>query len=329
MTGLVQPWQILGKMFARCLTTRATCHDQPPLQIMQMLYCFVNNLHVDYAELLWEGLHYALEHPSTQISYPRFTKLIVGHYMISFLEISRRVRDKYHNLEHDEMLTENYWLYAEAFGVDVPMTQFHIPPRWSTRLTPPTPVPTIAEVEHMTLQDTIQLSIAEQKSRDDFEVRQNVEKVNEHLVDKEIEKMVEGTENVDIDERDSSILNSQNDPDTSLDPGSYKETPKVEILAAKQPVNVIEEGEELVKDDYELRRRDKGKHVEESRNTPSPTPIRSPRIYSTLIYSDTEKLQELTKTNPTPSSYTPSSTSPKPTSSMSQHILSLFKTKTG
>ncbi|GKE85314.1 hypothetical protein Tco_1559056, partial [Tanacetum coccineum] len=51
-----------------------------------------------------EGLHYALEHPSKLISYPRFTKLIVGHYMTAFPEISRRVRDKYHNLEHDEMV---------------------------------------------------------------------------------------------------------------------------------------------------------------------------------------------------------------------------------
>nr|GEU38261.1 copia protein [Tanacetum cinerariifolium] len=97
--NLVQPWQILGKIFARCLTTRATGHDQLPLQIMLMLYYFVNNVHVDYVELLWEGLHYSLEHPSTLIPYPRFTKLIVGYYMTTYPEISRRV----HYLEHDEM----------------------------------------------------------------------------------------------------------------------------------------------------------------------------------------------------------------------------------
>ncbi|GJS40314.1 hypothetical protein Tco_0565357 [Tanacetum coccineum] len=72
--------------------------------IMQMLYCFVNNIHVDYADLLWEGLHYSLEHPSTLIPYPRFTKLIVSHYMTAYPEISKRVCDKYHNLEHDEMV---------------------------------------------------------------------------------------------------------------------------------------------------------------------------------------------------------------------------------
>ncbi|GJV19156.1 hypothetical protein Tco_1368176 [Tanacetum coccineum] len=48
------PWQALCKIFSKCLTTRVTRWDQPPLQIMQMLYCFVNNIHVDYAELMWE-----------------------------------------------------------------------------------------------------------------------------------------------------------------------------------------------------------------------------------------------------------------------------------
>ncbi|GJW76522.1 hypothetical protein Tco_0138204 [Tanacetum coccineum] len=78
-----------------------------------------------------------------------------------------------------------------------------------------------------------------------------------------------------------------------LEPRSNKESPKVEITTKVQPVNINEEEEESAKDDYELKRREKGKHVEESRSTPSPITIRSPRIHCTLISSDTEKLQEL------------------------------------
>ncbi|GJS77287.1 hypothetical protein Tco_0727168 [Tanacetum coccineum] len=119
--------------------------------IMQMLYCFVNNIYVDYADLIWEGFHYSLEHPTKLIPYTRFTKLIMSHYMTAFLEISRRARDKYHNLEDDEMvksifnswkhkdregmkipswmitdemkLTENYRMYDVVFRVDAPTTQ--------------------------------------------------------------------------------------------------------------------------------------------------------------------------------------------------------------
>ncbi|GJV10965.1 retrovirus-related pol polyprotein from transposon TNT 1-94 [Tanacetum coccineum] len=149
--GLLQPWQTLCKIFSKCLTTRVTGWDQPPLQIMQMLYCFVNNIHVDYAELMWEGIYYSLHHPATSIPYPRFTKIIISHYMTIFPEISRRARDAYHNLQDDDImkhifnsgrnknkvgmripawmitdemkLTENYKMYAEVFGLDVPLTQ--------------------------------------------------------------------------------------------------------------------------------------------------------------------------------------------------------------
>ncbi|GJZ51980.1 hypothetical protein Tco_0606495 [Tanacetum coccineum] len=140
----------LCKMFSRCLTTRVTSYDQPAVQIMQRLYCFVNNIRVDYVELLWEGFHYSLKNPTTLIPYPRFTKLIMSHYMTAYPEISRRVLHRYHNLADDVMiksifnsgkskgivgmkipdwmitdemkLTENYQLYAKVFGIDVPTT---------------------------------------------------------------------------------------------------------------------------------------------------------------------------------------------------------------
>nr|GEU44272.1 hypothetical protein [Tanacetum cinerariifolium] len=164
----------------------------------------------------------------------------------------------------------------------------------------PTPILTTNEVDDITLQDTIQLSLAEQKSCEELKSKQNEDKVKEHLIAEEIEKLVEGTKNVE-------------------------ENVKVEITAAEQPVNVTEYEEELVEDDYELRRREKGKHVEESRNIPSPTIIRSSRIHSTLISLDTEKLQELMKTNPKPSSLTPSSSSLKSRLSTTQQLLSLKK----
>ncbi|GJX76628.1 hypothetical protein Tco_0323439 [Tanacetum coccineum] len=66
----------------------------------------------------------------------------------------------------------------------------------STRLTPPTPVPTVDKADEMILQDTLQVSLAEHKSQEEQEARENVELVNKHLASKEIEKMMEGLENV-------------------------------------------------------------------------------------------------------------------------------------
>nr|GFD39641.1 hypothetical protein [Tanacetum cinerariifolium] len=100
-------------------------------------------------------------------------------------------------------------------------------------------------------------------------------------------------ENVENDKVDSSTLrqdDTQNNLGTRLNPMSDKESPEVEINAKVQPVNINEEEEESAEDDYELKRREKWKHVEESMSTPSPTKVRSLRIHSTLISLDTKKL---------------------------------------
>ncbi|GJY48157.1 hypothetical protein Tco_0438113 [Tanacetum coccineum] len=326
-TGLVQPWQTLGKLFARCLTTRVTGHDQPPLQIMQMLYCFVNNIHVDYAELLWEVVHYALKNPSTQIPYPRFTKHIVGHYMTVFSKISHKARDKYHNLEDDAMvknifnsekhkdgvgmkipswmitdemkLTDHYRMYAVAFGVDVPTTQ-------------PQPVESTQGMHR---------KISAPRSPNP--------EMDEGKIKCSMKVYPKNVENVEVNSSTLRQDDTQNILGTRLEPRSDKESPKVEIIAAEQPVNFIEEEEESTEDDYELRRRENGKHIEESRSTPSPTTIRSPRTHSTLITSDTKKLQELTVIDPPPSSSTPPSSLPKLKLSATNRLLSLFKPNPG
>nr|GEZ47205.1 hypothetical protein [Tanacetum cinerariifolium] len=99
------------------------------------------------------------------------------------------------------------------------------------------------------------------KSHDNLEAKQNEEKVKEHLMADEIEKLVEGTEKVGEDEVDNSIFNSHNDFGTRLAPMSYKESPEVEKNIVSQPVNVIEKEDKSTKDDYELRRNKKGKEV--------------------------------------------------------------------
>ncbi|GJZ29357.1 hypothetical protein Tco_0574004 [Tanacetum coccineum] len=111
----------------------------------------------------------------------------------------------------DEMkLTEHYQMYDVVFGVDVPTTQsqpiestqgthrttstprspnpdvdeagssaprkstvirLRIPPRRSDRLTPQTPIPTTDEADNIILQDTIQLSLVEQKSHEELEAK--------------------------------------------------------------------------------------------------------------------------------------------------------------
>ncbi|GJR96523.1 retrovirus-related pol polyprotein from transposon TNT 1-94 [Tanacetum coccineum] len=205
-------------------------------------------------------------------------------------------RDMYHNLQDDDIMKNifNSGRHKDKVGMQIPdrmyagaessapkrstVIHFRLPKRRSTRLTPPAPVPTVDKADEMILQDTLQ--------------------------------MVEGPENV-IDDSSIPRNDESNILGTRLEPRSDKESPEVEIIKDKEveptndeeveitnviiPVNVNEEEEEITDEVYELKRREKGKIVEESRSTPFPTPIRSPRIHSDLVSSDTEKLQELTE----------------------------------
>ncbi|GJR91648.1 putative reverse transcriptase domain-containing protein [Tanacetum coccineum] len=276
-----------------------------------------------------------------QISGPSTALAVVGQ--------DKRLGDAYHNLQDDDImknifnsgrnknkvgmripawmiteeikLTEHYKMYAEVFGLDVSLTQSQ-PTERSAQLTPPVLVPSAEKADEMILQDTIQ-----------------------HLTAEEIEKLVEDLENVD----DSSPLRHDDTsiPDTRLEPMSDKKGPEVEIVQEKEeettketevepdkdtpmvdianivpPVNVDDEEDEITDEVFELRRRVKGKNVEETRISPIPSPTRSPRNLSTLVSSDTEKLQELTVTHPTPSSG-----SSEPNLTKTNRLLSLIKAK--
>ncbi|GJX10623.1 hypothetical protein Tco_0200482 [Tanacetum coccineum] len=181
-------------------------------------------------------------------------------------------------------------------------------PRQSARLTPPVPVPTAEKADEMILQDMLQVSLAEQKSHEEQEARENVALVYEHLAAEEIEKLVEESENVDDSSpprHDETFFHL-----AMVLPRSDKESPEVEIVQEKEeettkdtevepniviPVNVDDEEDEITDEVFELRRRAKGKN---------------------------RKLQELTVTHPTPSS---GSFAPKLTKT--NRLLSLIKAK--
>nr|GEU87196.1 retrovirus-related Pol polyprotein from transposon TNT 1-94 [Tanacetum cinerariifolium] len=299
-----------------------------------------------------EGIHYSFLHSTSSIPYPRFTKIIIGHYMTNFPEISRLARDKYHNLKDDDLIknifnsgrykdkvgmkipdwmiseemkqTEHYRMYAEAFGINVPLIQLpptestqgthrtpspprsrtpkvdasastrstmihlRLPQQKSTRLTSPAPVLIVDKEDELILQHTLQVSLVEHKSRQEQEARENVALVEKLLASKEIEKMVEGQEHV-VDDSSIPRNDDHNILGTMLETKSDKESPKVGITDVIVPVNVYDEEEkedEITDEVYELKKMEKGKNVKESRITPFPTLIRSPRIHIDLVSSD-------------------------------------------
>nr|GEU96499.1 hypothetical protein [Tanacetum cinerariifolium] len=258
------PWIYLGQTIFHLPQATNNNHDQfvPDPKFSEMVPFYINNLGftlelrstslrqlVFYncgrhcAKLLWEGFHNSLKNPTTRISYPRFTKLIMRYYMTIFPKISRRSSDRYHNLEDDVMIKS---IFNSGKSKNVVWNEDSILD------------------DNRRNEDTLQISLAKKKSHKELDVT-NVKKVKEHLMAKEIEKLVEGTKNV---EENVVVVSSpfrnddnQTNPNTRLKPKSDKESLEVEKIAdISEPVNVIKEKEESAEDDYELKRREKGKH---------------------------------------------------------------------
>ncbi|GJT84998.1 retrovirus-related pol polyprotein from transposon TNT 1-94 [Tanacetum coccineum] len=214
--------------------------------------------------------------------------------MTIFPDISRRARDAYHNLQDDDIMKNifNSGRNKNKVGMSETSMGMHRTPSAprspnSTTETTESSVPKRSTM----IRFRLPLSLAEHKSREEQEARENVALVYEHLAAKEIEKLVEDHEN---EKEEETTKKMKVEPD--------KDIPMVDVTNIVIPVNVDDEEDEITDEVFKLRRRVKRKNVEENYISPIPSPTRSPRNLSTLVSSDTEKLQELTVTQPTPSS---------------------------
>nr|GEZ18456.1 hypothetical protein [Tanacetum cinerariifolium] len=90
-------------------------------------------------------------------------------------------------------------------------------------------------IDDLVLQDTLQVSLAKQKSHKELEATQNVEKDKEHLMAEEIEKLVKGTKTVEKNVKVASSPLRNDDIHTNLgtrlEPRSDNGRPKVEKIA--------------------------------------------------------------------------------------------------
>nr|GEX94573.1 hypothetical protein [Tanacetum cinerariifolium]GFA25008.1 hypothetical protein [Tanacetum cinerariifolium] len=158
-----------------------------------------------------------------------------------------------------------------------------------------TPIPTAAEIDVTNFAETIQMSIATQRIIEDFEAQQNVKKLKSTWWMKRLRILWKG----------------QRIP--------YAKKSVDDVTVTNDEVE-----EESTGDEFELKKREKGKGIEDSKDTYPPTPIRSPRSHISLLSMDKEtlqewtvivqdapssldkeKLKELTVTDPTPSSSPP------------------------
>ncbi|GJR64930.1 hypothetical protein Tco_0010995 [Tanacetum coccineum] len=125
---LPQPWRTFGTITNKCLSGKVTGIDSLRLSRAQILWGLYHQMKVDYVYLLWEDLVFQIEKKeSRRTKYmfsPRFTKVIINHFMSQDQSIPRRNKVDW-NMANAMKESEAYkTCYAFATGKAIPKLKY-------------------------------------------------------------------------------------------------------------------------------------------------------------------------------------------------------------
>nr|GEW97824.1 hypothetical protein [Tanacetum cinerariifolium] len=106
---LHQPWRSFAAIINKSLTGKSLGYDSLRLSQAQILCGLYHKRNVDFSYLTWEDFVYQVKHKDTKKSnemyYPRFTKVIIHHFMSKDPSIPRRNKVNWHYVRDDHMFT--------------------------------------------------------------------------------------------------------------------------------------------------------------------------------------------------------------------------------
>nr|GEX37679.1 hypothetical protein [Tanacetum cinerariifolium] len=102
---LYQPWRSFTAIINKCLTRKSSGYDSFRLSQSQILWGLYHKRNTDYDFLIWEDFVYQVEYKnhkkSNEMYYPRFTKVIIHHFMSKDPSIPRRNKVNWHYVRDD------------------------------------------------------------------------------------------------------------------------------------------------------------------------------------------------------------------------------------
>ncbi|GJW08646.1 hypothetical protein Tco_1571069, partial [Tanacetum coccineum] len=106
---LPQPWRTFATIINKCLSGKVTGIDTLRLSRAQILWGLYHQENVDFVYLLWEDLVYQIKNKESRknkyLYYPRFTMIIINHFMSQDQSILRRNKVDWHMANDDPILT--------------------------------------------------------------------------------------------------------------------------------------------------------------------------------------------------------------------------------
>nr|GEZ23750.1 hypothetical protein [Tanacetum cinerariifolium] len=104
---LYQPWRSFAAIINKFLTGKSSGYDSFRLSQAQILWGLYHKRNIDYSFLIWEDFVYQVEHKNhkkgSEMYYPRFTKVIIHHFMSKDPSIPRRNKVNWHYVRDDFM----------------------------------------------------------------------------------------------------------------------------------------------------------------------------------------------------------------------------------
>nr|GEU47675.1 hypothetical protein [Tanacetum cinerariifolium] len=181
---------------------------------------------------LTEGLHYSLIHLTAIIPYLRFTRIIVDYITTKNPDVPKRLHEHYHRVANDHIVKSifNSEKNKEHVGIRIPewmlMKEMKLT-KYYQLLPYPVEQQGVLSAPHKPIIIRIR-----RRSQSDYEtpILTSTEidiTIEENLVNEEIEKIVEGNDDVDKNQFVDGILNNQENLNNRLEPGSDKERPEV------------------------------------------------------------------------------------------------------
>ncbi|GKE50482.1 hypothetical protein Tco_1481740, partial [Tanacetum coccineum] len=124
-----QPWRTFADVINRCLSEKTTRLDNLRLSRAQILWGVYYRKNVDFVELLWEDFAFQINNHFSKgtIPYPRFTKIIINHFISQNKSISMRNKINLHTARDDSLLgtlkyvskTEEYQVYGALIPKEI------------------------------------------------------------------------------------------------------------------------------------------------------------------------------------------------------------------
>ncbi|GKE27421.1 hypothetical protein Tco_1442805 [Tanacetum coccineum] len=132
-----QPWRTLAAIINKCISRKIASNDKLKKSKIDILWGMFNRENVNYPALIWEDIAYQIDHRKEKrsrrenMSYPRFTKIIINHFLKQNKSITNLNHKHYHTIKDDGIVSRLKFVRIgkdyQEYGLLIP----DIPPKKS------------------------------------------------------------------------------------------------------------------------------------------------------------------------------------------------------